>query len=387
MIITVACDVLGEENNGTSIASMNLIRYLRKKGHTVRVLCGDENRKGEVDYFVVPNLNLGKLLNAYVKKVGVTLAKPQKEVISAALCGADAVHIMTPFLLGRATLEAAVKLNLPVTAGFHAQAENFSSYIKMQWCEPLNHFFYVNNWGHFFSKVDGIHYPTEFIRNLFEKEINVKTNGYVISNGVNDYVQKRTTKKPLDWQDKIVILTTGRYAREKSQDVLIKAIKYSKHKDDILLVLGGQGVKEKSYKKLAENLPVEPIFKFYSRKEIIDVLNACDMYVHPAEVELEGISCIEAIACGKLTIVSSSKKSATRGYAVSDRCVFKNRDAKDLSRVIDYWIDHPSEKAKCEERYLLSSKAYDQEKCMEKMERMIKEVYNEKKNSVKNRVL
>lgn len=387
MVITVSCDVLGEENNGTTIASMNLIRYLKSQGHTVRVLCGDENKKGEEGYYVVPNINLGKLLNAYVKKVGVTLAKPQKDIIKEALIGADAVHVMTPFLLGRATLEEAIKLNLSVTAGFHAQAENFSSYIKMQWCEPFNHLFYLNNWKHFYSKVDGIHYPTEFVRDVFEKQIGKETKGYVISNGVHDYVKKSDVKRPSEWGDEIVILTTGRYAREKSQDTLLKAVNYSKYKNKIRLILGGQGVKEKYYKRLGKKLPLYPIFKFYQRNEIIDVLNACDIYVHPAEVELEGISCIEAIACGKLTIVSSSEKSATKGYAVDERCVFKNRNPKDLARVLDYWIEHPEEKTECEKKYLESSTFFDQKTCMEKMERMIKEVYDEKKNSYQNGVL
>lgn len=381
MIITVACDVLGEENNGTTIAAMNLINYLRSQGHTVRVLCGDKNRIGEKDFFVVPNYDFGKLLNGYVEKVGVTLAKPQKDIIETALDGADVVHIMTPFMLGRATLNVATEKNLPVTAGFHAQAENFTSHLKLQWCQPLNHFFYVYNWKHFFSRVDGIHFPTTFIKDVFESNIHEKTKGYVISNGVNDYVKKKPSKKPTEWQDKIVILTTGRFSREKSQDTLIKAINYSKYKDSIQLVLGGQGAKENYYRRLAEKLPIAPIFKFYSRKEIIDVLNACDIYVHPAEMELEGISCIEAIACGKLTICSSSKRSATKNYVVDPRCVFKNRDPKDLARVIDYWIDHPEEKRRCEKKYLASSKAFNQEECMEKMEEMIEEVVNEKKSS------
>ena len=37
MTITIVCDILGEEINGTTIACMNLIRYLRAQGHTVRV--------------------------------------------------------------------------------------------------------------------------------------------------------------------------------------------------------------------------------------------------------------------------------------------------------------------------------------------------------------
>ena len=45
MIICVVCDVLGEANNGTSIAAMNLINSLREKGHTVRVVCPDSEHK------------------------------------------------------------------------------------------------------------------------------------------------------------------------------------------------------------------------------------------------------------------------------------------------------------------------------------------------------
>lgn len=378
MIIVVACDVLGEANNGTTIAALNLINYLRSRNHTVRILCGDENRRDKKDCFVVPDYNFGPL-NSYVEKVGVTIAKPVREIIESAINGADIVHIMTPFMLGYAALKVAKEADIPVTAGFHAQAENVTSYLKLQWCKPINHFFYVYNWKHFFSQVDGIHFPTQFIRNIFESNIGTTTKGYVISNGVNEYVKKRPVKKPPEWQNRIVILTTGRYSREKSQDTLIKAVMYSRYKNSIQLVLGGQGVKEKYYRKLAEKLPLPPVFKFYSRTEIIDVLNMCDIYVHPAEMELEGISCIEAIACGKLTICSSSEKSATSTFAIDDSCVFKNRDPKDLARVIDYWIDNPDKKREYEKKYLESAVAFRQDECMERMEEMMEGVVNEKR--------
>ena len=45
MVICVVCDVLGEENNGTTIAAMNLIRSLRARGHEVRVICPDADKK------------------------------------------------------------------------------------------------------------------------------------------------------------------------------------------------------------------------------------------------------------------------------------------------------------------------------------------------------
>ena len=148
MIITVVCDVLGEENNGTTIAAMNLIRFLKSQGHTVRILCGDQDKKGQEDVYVVPNYNLGKFLNAYIKKVGVTLAKPVENIIKKALKGADAVHIMVPLPLGMATVKIAKKMNLPITAGFHMQAENFTSHIKLNKLQPLNKFVYKFIYNH-----------------------------------------------------------------------------------------------------------------------------------------------------------------------------------------------------------------------------------------------
>ena len=53
MVVTVVCDVLGPENNGTTIAAMNLIRSMKERGHEVRVLCPDRDRKGQEGFFIV----------------------------------------------------------------------------------------------------------------------------------------------------------------------------------------------------------------------------------------------------------------------------------------------------------------------------------------------
>lgn len=379
MKILVVCDVLGEENNGTTIAAMNLIRFLKGRGHEVRILCADQDKKGEDDVYVVPNLNLGRLLNAYVAKVGVTLARSDEAVVREAIDGVEHVHIMLPFGLGMKALKIARELGISTTAGFHMQAQNLTSYIKINKVGFLNKAVYKFIYKHFYKDVGAIHYPTRFIQNVFEKNVNHKTNGYVISNGVHSYVEQRVCEKPVEFQNKTLILTTGRYAREKSQDTLIKSIRYSKYKDSIQLILGGQGVKERYYKRLARKLPVAPVFKFYSREEIIDVLNYSDLYVHPAEAELEGISCLEAIVCGKLTIVSDSRHAATSEFAIDEKCVFKNRNPKSLARVIDYWIEHPQEKLEYEQKYLKSAIAFRQDECMLKMESMMLEAVDEQR--------
>ena len=376
MIIAIVCDILGEENNGTAVVTMNLIRHLQSQGHTVRILCADQSKKGMENYYVVPNMNFGKALNSIVSKVGVTLTKPDKDIIIQALYKADHVHIMLPLGLDLATAEMAKDMNISITAGFHMQAENLTSYVGLKKIRPVNTLVYKYIYKHLYRYCDGVHYPTQFIKDLFESRVHKGTNGYVISNGVHSYVQKRDIKKPDEMKDKIVILSTGRYADEKSQDTLIKAISKSAYKDRIQVILAGQGLKYKKYKKLAKSLPVQPVFKLYGRNEIIDVINYCDLYVHPAVDELEGIACLESIACGKLTIVSNSENSATKNFAIDEKCVFKRKNPKDLARVIDYWIEHPEERMEYESKYLASSAVYRQEDCMLKMEEMIFETHD-----------
>lgn len=380
MIITVVCDVLGEENNGTTVAAMNLIKFLQQKGHTVRILCADQARKNQENVFVVPNYNFGKILNDYVHKVGVTLAKPDEEIVRNAIDGADIVHIMMPLSLGIFAAKIAHEQNVPITAGFHMQAENLTSYLKLNKVKVANKLVYKTIYNNVYQYADGIHYPTEFVRNEFERNVKRATPAFIVSNGVHNYVRKKETPKPIEFRDKIVILTTGRYAREKSQDTLLKAVRYSAYKDRIQLILAGQGTKEKYYKKLAKKLPVAPVFQLFSREEMVDVINYSDMYVHPAEIELEGIACLEAITCGKLTIVSDSELSATKGFAVDERCVFKNRKPKDLAKVIDFWISHPTEKEACENKFLAYSSRFNQERCMDEMNQFFSSVYEKNKN-------
>lgn len=377
MNITIVCDVLGEETNGTTIAATNLIKYLSKK-HNVKVLCADQDKKRLPNYYVVPNLSLG-ILDKIIEKNNVTLAKPDEDIIKQSLLNAEHVHIMLPFILGRRALKIAKQMGLSTTAGFHCQAENISSHFRLQKSMLLNKAIYKNFYNGFYKNVDAVHYPSQFIRDDFESLVKKTTNGYIISNGVNSNITKKQVKKPDNLKDKIVILSTGRYSVEKAQNVLIKAIKYSKYKNKIQLILAGQGPLENKFKRMSKSLPNYPIFKCFERAKMSDVFNMCDLYIHPANFELEGIACLEAICAGKLVIVSDSKRSATKNFVVDDKCIFKHNNPRNLAKVIDYWIEHPKEKQDCEQKYLETAHLYNQEECMKKMEQMIFEVHNTKK--------
>ena len=378
MKIAVVCDVLGEENNGTTVAAMNLIRYLKEVGHEVRVVCPDEDRKGQEGFYVVPQLNAGPL-NEYIRKVGVTIALSDSHVLEQALSGVDAIHIMTPFFLGKAAVDFAWENRISVTAGFHAQAENITSHLHLMNSQRINELTYKAMYRLVYQYVDAIHYPTQFIRDVFEGEVG-KTNGYVISNGVNSRFVRKKTEKPEEWKDRFIILFTGRYGYEKSHRVLIDAVAESRHEKEIQLVFAGEGPLHQELEDYAQKLTHAPCMKFFPREEMLNVINCADLYVHPAEVEIEAIACLEAISCGLVPVIADSPRSATRFFALDDQNLFHYNHPADLAERIYYWLEHPEEKAACSERYLGYTRQFEQRRCMEEMESMIRRTAAEHAN-------
>ena len=109
---------------------------------------------------------------------------------------------------------------------------------------------------------------------------------------------------------------------------------------------------------------------------MVKTINCADLYVHPAEIEIEAISCLEAISCGIVPVISDSPRSATRFFAIDEKNLFSCNDSGDLAEKIDYWLDHPDEKAARSKEYLGYTKQFDFDVCMDKMEQMIIEVHN-----------
>ena len=370
MVITVVCDVLGEANNGTTIAALNLIRSMRERGHDVRVLCSDQSRKGEPGFYIAPAANLGPF-QPYLEKNGVSLSRASSKIVSEAIDGADVVHFMMPFPLGNKAARFAKKRGIAVTAGFHCQAENFTSHVFLKDSRLANWIFYRVTWRQSYSKCDCIHYPTQFIRDTFEHAIARKTNGYVISNGVNKAFRPEPVERDPKYDGKIVIQFTGRLSKEKTHKVLIDAVNLSKYRDRIQLVFAGIGPLHDKLEKRGRKLPNPPEFRFFSRQDLVKQLNMADLYVHPAEIEIEAISCLEAIACGLVPVIANSPRSATRYFALDERNLFHNKNAKDLAKRIDYWLDHPDEKQALAMRYKGFVQQHEYEHCMDRMEQML----------------
>lgn len=378
MKVAIICDVLGVPNNGTSIATLNLISYLKKAGHDIKVVSSDFEHSGVAleNQVQLPSLDLGVFANRIIANNGVSLAKADNSILKDVIVWADVVHIQLPLIIGRVAVRIARQENKPITASFHCQAENVLSHVHLEHNMWISKQVYKNFYSSLFQYCDCIHYPTDFIRFLFERSVGHKTCSYVISNGVNSlYVNRHLPRT----NEKFTIVSTGRFCAEKAQHILIKAASISKYRDSIKLRFAGEGPLLEKYIYLANKLKVDADFNFYSRNSLVDVLNTANLYVHTAFIEIEAISCIEAICCGLVPVIARAKRSATKVFALDKNNLFKENDADDLAKRIDFWYENPAIREEYVKRYEVMAHQFEQEECMRRMESMLQDAIALKK--------
>ena len=372
MKILFVTDQYYHSNNGTTISSRRFAQVLRSHGHQVRIAsCGipEDLEEGEVAYL------MGKIkvpvFDGLITAQGMTLAKINYPVMEEAVKWADIVHFLMPFPFSKHTLEICKRTNTPYTAAFHVQPENISYQIKMGKSRIINDVIYVWMKNYFYKYVKHIHCPSRFIaKELINHDFHNTI--HVISNGIDpDFKYEKHPKRP-EFEGKFVILSVGRYSPEKKQEVLLEAVRRSKYKAEIQVVLAGQGPNEKALYNLGKKLVNPPVMNFYTKEGLLDIMAESDLYVHCAVAEIEAMACMEAFARGLVPVIADSEKSATPQFALTRNCLFAPDDPKNLAKHIDYFIEHERERKILEKRYAESAKAYSLEKCVTMAEDMFR---------------
>ncbi|MFA7108930.1 MAG: glycosyltransferase [Sphaerochaetaceae bacterium] len=372
MKILLVCDQFFGANNGTTISARRFSRELEKNGNEVKVLCAGNKDQGD---FCLDAIHF-PLFDGLITSQGMTFAKVNPKIISKAVDWADIVHVYVPFALARKTIKICREKNKPFTAAFHVQPENITSSIHMANFALVNFMIYQNFKRHVYQYCNHVHCPSKMIANELVKH-GYKSQLHVISNGIDPYFKYIKREKPLEYKDKFLILNIGRFSIEKKQDVLIRAINSSKYANKIQLILAGQGPRKKNLEKLGKILKNKPVMNFYSREDLLDIISKCDLYVHPANVEIEAMACMEAFAGGLVPIIAKSPISATSQFALNSNCLFNCGDEKELTEKIDWWLDHESERKTWEIKYSEYAKEYSQKNCVLKIEEMFEKAIEE----------
>lgn len=332
------------ENNGLSISAQRFVNELRGLGHDVQILAG--NVRG-TPMFALKEYRI-PIFDELIKKQGMTFAEADDEVITKAVEWCDLVHLEDCFVLSHHAAKIARSVGRPCTGAFHMYPENITSSIKLQWFYPLNAAIILGLRDYVYRYCSDIHCPTKYVSERIRR-YGYNQRLHVISNGVTSEFDIGRGSENVD--KPFTILSIGRYSREKRQDVIIEAVARSRHADEIRLVLAGQGPLEEKYRRLAKKLPNGCELGFMNKPELIRSMGEANLYIHAAEAEVEGMSCMEAIASGLVPIIAQSAKSSTPQYALDERSLFRSGDSRELAERIDYWFEHNAERRAMEAEY------------------------------------
>ena len=355
------------KGNGLVASAQRTVKKLIEAGEEVKVLSApNKDIDGPQPDFMLEDYHL-PIVDGLVTKQGYSFSNTDREIITKAVEWADVVHLDEPFAVQMVAAKIAKKMNKPITGTYHLHPENIFASIGLGRDILINYLTFTLWKKTVFDRCDIVQCPTQ---NVYErlKRHHVKADLRVISNGLvlEDLMRRSEKNTDVKISDaKYNVITIGRYSNEKNLKTLLKAMKYSKYAHDIQLIIAGQGPKEKSLHKLAAKLykqgyiKYHPLFGFYKLDELQKFSSAADLYVHCAYIEVEGLSCMEAIQIGLVPIIAEGKYTATSQFALSKQSIYKTRKPKDLASKIDYWFDHDEERKKEAQKYIGIGEKYN----------------------------
>ncbi len=243
-------------------------------------------------------------------------------------------------MLGWGSLYVANQLNIPNFSLCSGQVENategFPSFFRVGLTALLESVMRI-----YYSQARHILPQSRFSAELL-KRYTQNENVTIISNGVDTKQFKKLPKDVVEYiADKFHlnvndfnIAFLGRMSKEKCVEDLINAFsEFVKIRTNARLVLIGNGPYKDELINLVRELKLVGKVSFLgyiSKADVIGVLNVCDVYAHPSEIELEGMSLLEAMACGKPIVVSDSPLSASSQFVENNGFTYNHHNIIDL---------------------------------------------------------
>ncbi|MBQ6048104.1 MAG: glycosyltransferase [Lachnospiraceae bacterium] len=361
--------------NGLAASCRRTVHYLREAGEEVRLLSSRGNGK-ELPEYLLPDAKV-PVFDKLIHTQGYNFAKADETVVREAVRWADVVHLEEPFGMQRRVCRIVEEEKKPLTATCHLHPENLFSSIHLRKDPLLNHSCMLLWRNQAFNRCSIIQCPTEDVKERLE-HWHFKPELRVISNGLPPAPPLLEVPAPKE-DGSFTVVCTGRYSVEKDQLTLLRAMRYSRYADRIRLVLAGRGPQKKRLEKEAAKLVRQgvlqypPVFSLYTPEGLRTLYAGADLYVHCALVEVEGLSCMEAIRTGLVPVIADAKLSAAAEFARSKESIFRGGDPKQLAERIDYWLSDDGRRSREAARYNDFGSEYDIRISVEKLRRMFRD--------------
>lgn len=362
--VALVADTLVGWIGGGVISGRRFVERLRK--HHRVVVVGAALPQDDPDQVAMPGF---RLPFRAMRDMQFTMARPDRERLREVFAEVDLVHLHFPFWLSYAALDEARALGRPVVASFHVQPENALLNVGIR--SPMLSRAMYRLWvSRLYNKADAVVCPSSFAERKL-RSYGLAVPAYVISNGTApdlDPTDHGVRSRRRAREDRIIVLSVGRFAIEKRHDVLVEAVARCAHRDRIQLVLAGPGTLEPDVRRRAESLPNKPEIGFVERERLQELYESADVMVHSSDIELEGMAVVEAMALGLPVIVSDSSENAAADFAIDERFTFHSGDPRSLAEKLDALLDRPDLLCEAGARYAEIARTLDFGHSVERLE-------------------
>lgn len=309
MNIGIFTDTYYPEINGVANSTYELKKGLERLGHTVYIFtvsnpAAPRNEEGVYRIASVPFPMLRE------RRIGCTVSKVWKRRIRK--FHLDVIHTQTEFMMGHLGRKLADWLKIPHIHTYHTIYEDYLSYLHM----PDRQCF--RRVAQRFSRIccnhaDEIIVPTGKVRELL-KQYGVKKEVHVIPSGISLNKFSEPDKQHVcdikTWlgipEDKLVLLYVGRLSTEKNIEELVSYVYGTKEKENLLLLLVGDGPEREALEQQVRELGMEEDVIFAGMApfdKIEDYYALGDIFVSASTSETQGLTYIEALATGMPLLV------------------------------------------------------------------------------------
>lgn len=383
MKILLTSDTYENQINGVSCSVITLRDELRKKGHDVRVLTLSSNRESKM---VKTDYLIGSFSVPFYPDARQTLKFKDKIIEDIVKWHPDIIHIQTEFSIGKISKKIAKLCNCPYINTSHTMYEDYTTYVipSKKFGKVIAKKFLKSVYKH----SDAIIAPTKKTKESLEG-FGITNPIHIIPTGIDldrfkkkvSVLEKSKLKSKLNLTSKSKILVSiGRVAKEKNLDEIINFLPDLVKKDsNIVLLIGGDGPHKKNIEQKVKKLHMEKYVRFLGMippHDTYKYYQLGDVFVCASTSETQGITYIEALACGVPLVCRYDK--CLDGVIINDFNGYTYTKKDEYIDNIFKIINNKSLHKKLKENALNSSVNYSKEKFSDDIEKLYIDVINKK---------
>ena len=318
MNIGIFTDTYYPQVNGVVTSIRTLEKELNKKGHKVYIftITHPDARKAIPRVFRLPSMPF-----VFLPSHRVGLLYSPKAITMIKKLNLDLIHTQTEFSLGLFGKYVSKHLHLPNVHTYHTMYEDYVHYITFGKKTKITPKMARGLSRIFCNKSNRVIAPTEKVKDIL-KSYKVQKPIEAIPTGINLEPFKKENFDPKEIQllrekfhiqhDDPVILFVGRLAKEKSIDVIIKAMpNVLQQFPTAKLLIIGDGPEKKYLEGLSTTLEIQSSIIFAGQQPwnmIGEFYQLGSIFVSASVTETQGLTFAEAMA-GKIPVVAKYDKN------------------------------------------------------------------------------